>query len=165
MLDANQFMREKVFREGELRKNGWRWRLVCGSQQASVGFEVDCTNLACPWIRLSYRLDRTGEAVDYKIHLDTTDPHFGGWRFWFVCPLMAGGRMCGRRVGKLYLPPSDRYFGCRQCYDLTYASCQRSDKRVSRSRRNSDLLDAILCSPERFNASQLALALKALGSH
>jgi hypothetical protein len=34
----------------------------------------------------------------------------------------------GRRVGKLYLPPGARYFGCRLCYDLTYTSCQESHK-------------------------------------
>jgi len=38
------------------------------------------------------------------------------------------GRGCGRRVGKLYLPPGGRYFGCRQCHDLTYTSCQESHR-------------------------------------
>jgi hypothetical protein len=28
----------------------------------------------------------------------------------------------------LYLPPGGKFFGCRQCYDLTYESCQRSHK-------------------------------------
>jgi hypothetical protein len=31
-------------------------------------------------------------------------------------------------VGKLYLPPGGRYFGCRHCYNLTYTSCQESRK-------------------------------------
>jgi hypothetical protein len=31
-------------------------------------------------------------------------------------------------VGKLYLPPSGGYFGCRHCYHLTYTSCQKSRK-------------------------------------
>jgi hypothetical protein len=26
---------------------------------------------------------------------------------------------CNRRVGKHYLPPGARYFGCRHCYDFT----------------------------------------------
>jgi hypothetical protein len=42
--------------------------------------------------------------------------------------LGAGGPPCGRRVGKLYLPPCGRYFGCRHCYRLTYTSCQESHK-------------------------------------
>jgi hypothetical protein len=43
-----------------------------------------------------------------------------------VCPLRVDGRSCGRRVGKLYLPPAGGYFGCRHCHDLTYTSCQES---------------------------------------
>ena len=39
-----------------------------------------------------------------------------------------GGRSCGRRVGKLYLPPGGRYYGCRYCHELTYTSCQESHK-------------------------------------
>jgi hypothetical protein len=27
-------------------------------------------------------------------------------------------------VRKLFLPPGGRYFGCRRCHRLTYASCQ-----------------------------------------
>jgi hypothetical protein len=73
--------------------------------------------------------------------------------------------MCGRRVGKLYLPPGGRYYGCRQCHDLTYTSCQQSDKRVSRLRQDPEALDAILRGLEQANASQLMLAFKALGGN
>jgi hypothetical protein len=31
-------------------------------------------------------------------------------------------------VGKLYLPPDGRYFGCRRCDGLTYTNCQDSHK-------------------------------------
>jgi hypothetical protein len=62
------------------------------------------------------------------VELTTTRPRFGGLRWWFVCPLLVSGRPCRRRVGKLYLPPRARYFGCRHCYDLTYTSCQESRK-------------------------------------
>jgi hypothetical protein len=53
---------------------------------------------------------------------------FGRLRWWFVCPLLVRGEACNRRVAKLYLPPSSRYFGCRHCYRLTYTSCQESHK-------------------------------------
>jgi hypothetical protein len=54
-----------------------------------------------------------------------------GLRWWFVCPLIGQGRTCARRVGKLYLPPGSRYFGCRHCHELTYTSCQESRKHDS----------------------------------
>ena len=31
-------------------------------------------------------------------------------------------------MGKLYLPPGGRYYGCRHCHELTYTSCQESRK-------------------------------------
>jgi len=66
--------------------------------------------------------------MDYPVGLTTTPLPWGGVRWWFVCPLVVSGQACGRRVGKLYLPPGGRYFGCRHCYDLTYTSCQESHK-------------------------------------
>lgn len=50
-----------------------------------------------------------------QVWLTATRPRFGGLRWWFVCPLVVKGRSCKRRVGKLYLPPHGRYFGCRHC--------------------------------------------------
>ena len=53
-------------------------------------------------------------------------------------PLCRAGRPCGRRCGKLYLPPGGTYFGCRVCYDLSYAS-QREDL-ANRMIRNANKL-------------------------
>ena len=44
------------------------------------------------------------------------DCHFGGVRFWFVCP------GCSRRVGVLYLAPGHDRFRCRYCLRLAYES-------------------------------------------
>ena len=68
----------------------------------------------------TYELD--SEKIEYGIRLQTTRPNYGGTRWWFTCPLKG----CDRRVAKLYL--ASRYFGCRQCYDLTYRTCQRSKR-------------------------------------
>ncbi len=80
------------------------------------------------YLTLQYTLRREDDEqhVTEKILLENTRPHFGGRRWWFTCPLRVGGRYCGRRVGKLYLPPGGKYFGCRHCYELTYTSCQES---------------------------------------
>jgi hypothetical protein len=84
--------------------------------------------MACPWVRLYYTFTASQMHIDYRIHLQTTYPRFGGLRWWFLCPLTVNGYACSRRVGKLYLPPGSRYFGCRHCYALTYTSCQESRK-------------------------------------
>lgn len=64
----------------------------------------------------------TGEKhdFDYKIPLTTTSCHFGGKRYWFICPWYINGVYCGKRVGALYL--ADKYLACRHCYNLTYNS-------------------------------------------
>jgi hypothetical protein len=45
---------------------------------------------------------------------------FGGSRAYFICPGPRNGTDCGRRVAKLHL--SHRYFLCRHCNKLAYAS-------------------------------------------
>ena len=62
------------------------------------------------------------------IQITTTPCHYGGVRHWFLCPAAADGVLCENRVGVLYLPPGAKVFGCRQCYGLTYESCQQSHK-------------------------------------
>jgi hypothetical protein len=92
-----------------------------------VGYEVNTLDDS-PWLRLTYTLTASQEALDYRIRLATTRPQFGGMRWWFICPLIVNGAPCSRRVGKLYFPPGARYYGCRHCYRLAYTSCQESHK-------------------------------------
>ena len=60
--------------------------------------------------------------------LVTTQPTYGGRRWWFLCPLARNDGGPPRRLAKLYLPPGGRYFGSRQAYGLTYTSCRESGK-------------------------------------
>jgi hypothetical protein len=128
-LDANRWMREGILKPGFWLSGDWLWFRDSSLRvkAASIGYEVNTRDLL-PWVRLHYTTIRTKEALNYRIRLTTTQPRFGGLRWWFVCPLIANGNPCGRRVGKLYLPPGGRYFGCRHCHELTYTSCQESHK-------------------------------------
>jgi hypothetical protein len=127
-------MREKLLEEGTFRSGALHWTDAhTGEERASLGYEVNATMTGLPpYVRLHYSLTRSGENLDYKVLLGTTRPRFGGLRWWFICPLIANGRKCGRRVGKLYLPPGGKYYGCRHCYDLTYRSAQASNSRLTR---------------------------------
>lgn len=71
-----------------------------------------------------------GEQVTQEIYLDWTPCNYGGWRPWFIC------MTCRRRVAKIYF--GGKNFACRHCLDLTYRSCQESDKRFNRFLRNYD---------------------------
>lgn len=107
--------------------NGWAsgtmsWTSGFSGNKSSVGVEIS-THGDEPYLRIHYtqtEQDGTKQDFDYKIPLTTTPCHFGGCRFWFVCPWYANGKYCGKRVGLLYL--GDKYFACRHCYNLTYNS-------------------------------------------
>ncbi|MBY0473234.1 hypothetical protein K2Q00_03065 [Patescibacteria group bacterium] len=77
-----------------------------------------------PEFKLSYSVDdRDGVSQDihYSVYLDETPANYGGFRYWFFCPLSKDGKYrCNRRVAVLYF--SGRYFGCRQCIGYEYDS-------------------------------------------
>lgn len=85
---------------------------------------LDCGRENCEWPRLNAE----SEDVRIPVRLQTTPTQFGGERWWFTCPLVVNGIACNRRVGKLYLPPRAKYFGCRTCHGLTYQSSQEAHK-------------------------------------
>jgi hypothetical protein len=63
--------------------------------------------------------DGPGAADEVQgVRLATTSPHFGGRRWWFLCP------RCAARVAVLYRRPRQAGFACRACHDLTYESAQ-----------------------------------------
>jgi hypothetical protein len=73
-------------------------------------------------LHLSFTLTPYGEKarqVEQRIELAWTQPHYGGRRWWFVCP------STGRRAGKLHLPPGGAWFASRTAWRLAYRS-QRS---------------------------------------
>jgi hypothetical protein len=124
-LDAGQLVRLRMIvaggaASGKLDWPGWSLSAGVRSHTAPQGMP--------PFVLLEYAPPAPAppEPVTLPVHLATTAPRFGGIRWWFVCPLIIDGRECGRRVGRLYLPPGCRYFGCRSCYGLTYRSRQDS---------------------------------------
>ena len=112
-----------------------RWR---GTLQWSARGAVTATSAyvierssSRPIVRLVYTLTRRdGERIahDDPVRVVATQPHYGGRRWWWICPLGANGIPCHRRVGKLYLTPGGRSFGCRHCHRLTSTSSQECRK-------------------------------------
>ena len=70
---------------------------------------------------------RSSTRAIVEVELVSTSPHYGGLRWWFICPVTVGGRACQRRVRKLYLPPGGRSFACRRCCQLSYTSQRQDD--------------------------------------
>jgi len=124
-LDIHKLMRLGIVREGAHTTGSLQWHnLVAGTVAGECRYWVDCRLTDAAAMGIKYQT-RDGEWVMQMIPLGTTRPNYGGLRWWFQCPLKGlSGRRCGRRVGKLYLPPGEAYFGCRACHELTYQSRQ-----------------------------------------
>jgi hypothetical protein len=133
------------------------WKNYAGETTASVGYTCESCGSGSAVLRLSYTVGRDNPLrTEGPIEVVTTQPYFGGVRWWFICPLTVDGRVCQRRVRKLYLPSGGRYFGCRACYNLTYESVRSHDNRVGRLLRNPDALFAALDS-KNLNISLLGV--------
>ena len=127
VLNVNSLVRKKALVPGSWTRGAWCWTYDGdGASHSSIGYEADLCDQDRAWLRLEYR--RNDEPVDYKVKLVTTKPNYGGTRWWFICPLVRQDGGPPRRVGKLYLPSGQKYFGSRAGHDLTYTSCQESGK-------------------------------------
>lgn len=82
----------------------------------------ECSRLSIFELRKEGALRKDGDEVLHgngqELPLTKTRCHFGGFRWWFICP------GCGKRVGILYRPRRDQPFLCRHCHNLTYTSAQ-----------------------------------------
>lgn len=102
----------KITRKGLLvlgSSFSWQW-LVNDRQVAGISVRVDFDQ----GMVLSYHMKSTGEVVEQRVQTQTSACHLGGQRHWFTCP------QCSKRVAVLYAP--GRYFACRQCGGLGYAT-------------------------------------------
>ena len=130
-LDVNDLNRAGCLSPGW--HGGWEWRRD-GERTAWISLRSEADRLC-----LSYRVRALGEEwqdVTQIIPLDWPSCPFGGSRPFFLCPGQKLVQGCNRRVLKLY--GADRYFLCRHCYGLTYAS--RNEDELDRAIRRSDKL-------------------------
>ena len=147
-LDVRLFSRTGTFGYPSGTTGSMSWISPYGVQLGRVEYAIrDHENgFAIHFRRQWARLDSSLRFVDEcLIPLTATKPHLGGSRFWFMC-------RCGRRVGRVFLPPNQSVFGCRHCYYLTYQSAQQHDQRKSNLVRNPPALRSALRSknPKRF---------------
>lgn len=124
-LDANSFRQN--WRTGRPDTSGTLvWQGAGGGVQGSAPYSV---RFGFSHGKLILRYTARSHQVNQNVELAPTRPHYGGRRWWFRCP------RCGRRVRKLFLPPGDFSFECRQCHRLTYRSSAESHTCVGEFRR------------------------------
>lgn len=127
-IDILSLQSSGVFSKGPNMKWNCTWSRD-GEVQAAIGYSlVYSSEMGNPnALRFEYRWTPVGgepEDADYFVSISTTPCHYGGLRYWFICPLSYKGKPCGRRCRILYLADGSKYLGCRECHQLTYESRQ-----------------------------------------
>ena len=121
VLSIKELIHARVLVPGSSHRGTLVWG--CGGSESSVRFEYESELRQDGTGALFLRYVGAGQPFCHWVSLRSTAPHFGGRRWWFVCPLKR------IRAAKLYLPPGATSFASRQAYDLTYRSCQESGSR------------------------------------
>jgi hypothetical protein len=135
VIDANQLSRKGCLRPGWFGTCQW----TDGNKVASINVRAEANRLD-----LSYPVwvgNREWRDITDTIPIVRLPCQFGGSRVYFLCP-GPRGTDCGRRVTKLHL--SHRYFLCRHCTKLAYASqyeqpWQRALRRANKMKQRLDM--------------------------
>ncbi len=101
------------------KSGGISWQIQ--GENHSIGVEGNVCDPENEYVRIFYtntNINGEKRSFDYKVPLTRTNCYFGGFRYWFICPMYRSGMYCGRRVGTMY--KNGNYFACRRCYNLTY---------------------------------------------
>lgn len=134
-LDVNRLHREGCLRPG--RMGNWVWSRD-GEEVARIGYKAEEGRLV-----LDYRVRQNGgdwEPITETVPITRVACNYGSERPYFLCPGVMNGRHCRRRVGKLF--SGGRYFLCRHCYSVAYAS--QSEARYDRMLRRANKLRTAL---------------------
>ena len=127
-LDLCRLIRHRNIIPGSWVSGSLNWRIVeTGEHSASIGYEANLIHPDDAWMRLKY--SRNGKPEDYTVRLATTRPHFGGLRWWFICPVR------NIRTAKLYLASGGDWFASRQAYGMAYRSQNECamDRQINRA--------------------------------
>ncbi|KIN79616.1 hypothetical protein [Sulfitobacter mediterraneus] len=130
-LDVNRFHRDGCLRPGS--SGNWVWSRD-GEEVERINYRAEERRLV-----LDYKVRVYGgdwEPISQPIRITHVDCNYGNKRPYFMCPGVVNGRHCGRRVGKLF--SGGRYFLCRHCYRIAYAS--QSEARYDRMLRRANKL-------------------------
>ena len=116
-------------RGGSIITGSIRWSRQ-GEETGSIGISVN-TSSDSPEITFSYRSQYLGEngewkSMNYSFPLEKIACRFGGYKWFVRCGISRSGIHCGKRVRVLY--GTGGYYACRTCANLSYDSCNTSNR-------------------------------------
>lgn len=134
-IDLAWMLRTERAKEGCVIWGSLHWSRG-GEPSGSIGYKSIMDVPGEERLELTYTRGEGERRKDVRqtIHLCHTLPHYGGKRWWMICPFRGG------RVGKLYLPPGGDRFASRRAWRLGYhiqriAGHDRAGERLFRFQR------------------------------
>ncbi len=125
-----RFLKKHGYLESGWRYGRIKWTYGMNGNESCIGFAITINENEDDNIKLQYthtgRWSSKKSEMDFKIPLTTTPCNYSSVRYWFICPLTKNGQYCGRRVGVIY--SIGKWFGCRHCSDICYATQLRGGK-------------------------------------
>lgn len=118
ILDLAWLMRLGSIRTGLSGSGEMAWS-IDNQKLGAVHFRLDLRTAEQARLTLSYALtnaDGTLQAKKQIIALQPTKQHFGGLRWWMLCPVT------GKRVRTMLLPPQADHFVSRSAFGTAYRS-------------------------------------------
>jgi hypothetical protein len=121
-----------------------------GEEVGSISYQAIMHQPGEERLELAYSLGsgESREQVNQTVRLCYTVPHYGGKRWWMICPVRR------IRVGKLYLPSGGDRFASRQAWRLGYhiqrvGRLDRSSERLYRFQRKLGVEQGLYTLPSR----------------
>ena len=111
-LSVLRLVKKRAIIAGSRTRGSLQWSYEGCEPHAKISYEANLVDPNAAWVRHTYTV--SGTSMDYRVRLVTTQPTYGGRRWWFLCPLARQDGGPPRRVAKLYLPPGGSYFGSRR---------------------------------------------------
>lgn len=102
-----------------------------GEPSGNISFRINSESTS-PYMQLMYRakdhraLEDEWNDHDHSIDLEKISCNFGGYKWFFRCKLYKNSVFCGKRARVLYMV--NGLFGCRQCANLSYESCNEGKR-------------------------------------
>ena len=97
VIDAWCWVRQGILGPGWIGRKAWSSKAATGIVPLHLHNQLD-ERRDGPVVRLSYDLQDIRDQMYYEIRLQTAHLKRGGFRWWFLCPMVTNGRPCGRRA-------------------------------------------------------------------
>jgi hypothetical protein len=137
ILDITELLRWSGLKPG-IYERDWYPHGVHDVRRGSLRLVIDDTHAE---LRVSF-------AGEHVVKLESDKPHFGGRRWWLICPLS------GRRARKLYLFPDQREFLHRESVDPPFSYSTQRTSGLNRALQQRDGVSLKLRSGELLEAGK-----------